>query len=158
SAGTAGTGAAGGTGGTGGVGGSGGAGGTSGSGGTGGSAGAGDGAHYWISNSAGNDNNECFNSATDPGPTHYRQTLQGGFDCLAAGDTLYLRAGTYWAQGIGPVYNTPGVCDSGCFPGGVDAAHRTTISAAPGEERRVILGGQVQSATIAPRGFIDHVA
>jgi hypothetical protein len=63
------------------------------------------------------------------------KTLAEAVANLAAGDTLYLRAGTYIRNGGSEFIGALSVQVSG-----LDNGHRTTVSAYPGEELRAVIG------------------
>mgnify|MGYP001579134115 CR=1 FL=1 len=76
-------------------------------------------ATYWVSKS-GLDSNACFNSASEPTlSTQSRLTIAAGITCLAGGDTLKIKAGTY-AEGD----------FANSIPAGTSWAAATTIQAA----------------------------
>jgi Right handed beta helix region len=79
-------------------------------------------ATYYVSATAGNDSlYSCTSAQTITTP---KRTVQAGMNCLAAGDTLYIRAGTY-AENV--VY---GLTGNPSFP--------TTIAGYPGDARPVL--------------------
>jgi hypothetical protein len=95
-------------------------------------------ATYWVNGSASGQN--CVNSATDPGLGSSSQTIGQGISCLSAGDTLYIKAGTYTSGFIMKRTNPITMaCEiSPCIPSGPSPTQHTIISAAPGDERQVI--------------------
>lgn len=96
-------------------------------------------ATYWVSQTGNDGNQHCVNSLTDPGNASKSRTIQQGIGCLASGDTLYIGPGTY-REGLYARHNASGVCIiSYCIPKGISVAQRTTVSAAPGFERQVII-------------------
>ena len=56
-------------------------------------AGSSEAATYWVNPSA--LGQHCIDSATDPRASSSSQTIAQGLACLASGDTLFIRSGTY---------------------------------------------------------------
>ena len=119
-------------------------------------------ATYWVS-TTGNDSNACFNSATQPGnlATQTRRTVQQGIGCLKSNDTLYIMSGDYFGSIGTSVQSLNGPCASSepCIPNGTGTAdsNYTTISAAPGHERKVFLYGQGQR-NVNLHGYVRRIA
>src|SRR5262249_24749013 len=102
-------------------------------------------ATYWVSKSS-DGNQHCFNSATQPGnlATRTSLTINQGISCMSSGDTLYVMSGTYDGTiGANRQPNPDSCISAACIPNGISASQMTTVSAAPGHERkaRVINSG-----------------
>src|SRR5438093_817612 len=76
-------------------------------------------ATYYVA-TTGNDSRSCVTSQTITTP---KQTIQSGIACLTAGDTLYLRQGTYQESILS---------GSPSFPSGTSWANPVTIASYPG--------------------------
>ena len=96
-------------------------------------------ATYYVA-TTGNDAVSCANSTNIATP---RKTIQQGMNCMAAGDTLYIRAGTY-DQGIDSNDQT--------IPTGTSWTNAPLISAYPGETVTLALGG-----INLPANYIQYV-
>lgn len=74
---------------------------------------------YWVAKT-GNDSNLCTDIDGEADPGTYRLTINGGIGCLAAGDTLIIKAGTY-VESIGQDGS------AGYPPSGSSWANATTL-------------------------------
>lgn len=95
---------------------------------------------YWSSVAGGAGSCAAASGAVDPGT--YR-TMTQGFACLAAGDTLYLKAGTYSTQ-----------ITFSSFPSGASTSAKTTIRNAPGESVTISRAGQVVTGAAGKTNII----
>jgi hypothetical protein len=80
-------------------------------------------ATYYVG-TTGNDNNSCSAAQNIGTPKH---TIGNARNCLSAGDTLYVRGGTYQESNIGG------------WPGGISWASPVTIKAYPGDAAAILL-------------------
>lgn len=115
-------------------------------------------ATFWTSTSGNGIN--CVNSATQPSnlATQTSGSIEGGINCLASGDTLYVMQGTYF-EGFGS-YRHPddGRClNTVCVPNGTPGNY-TTVSAAPGHERMVTVNSSGNTSLGFGGGPVNWIA
>jgi hypothetical protein len=58
---------------------------------------------FWTNANSADSNQHCFNSVTEPSTTNQSRTILQGIGCLATGDTLKIKTGTYDER----IYNDP---------------------------------------------------
>lgn len=114
---------------------------------------------YWASPSGGAGSCAAASGTSDPGV--YR-TFYQGISCLASGDTLNLKPGTY-PTGQSPYSyrnSSPSVCDlssNPCPPNGISNTQHTIIQAQPGFERQVVLSCNGCDLVLEFRGFVRWI-
>ncbi len=103
-------------------------------------------ATYWVDGTNGTSSQNCVNS-TSPQTTAAERTIAAGIACLSAGDTLYIRSGTYNEQMAWP----PG--GSSDNPTIVAAYPTKTVTIAPGAAG-MKNGGTAANTYVIFDGFI----
>lgn len=112
-------------------------------------------AEFWVSGSTGLDTNNCSTQGAAC------KTIQRGISLLNPGDTLYIKAGTYIEDSSKTSFTKrcgwfDPVVASLCITKSGTADNPITISAAPGDERNVIIDSQTVRAGLQIQGH-DHI-
>ena len=105
---------------------------------------------YYVA-MTGNDTNSCSTTQNISTPKRHILGASGGLACLTAGDTLYIRQGTYTENGNWPEETT--------VPSGTSWANAITIAGYPGEVVTLPNGINIQDnfdASVAAYLILDN--